>query len=327
MIARMAHHEVEFPNKIGRGTAVGPGWDNAIVSLRTGAVEVSQTREQARRKYLIQLPIKRQEALAELIAFSLGRHGSANSWNLKDWSDYATTPTGTTHHSGDAAISHLDQSIDTGDGVRTQFQLVKRYTSGLQTVVRPIEKIRNGTVTVGINGGAFGAGGYSVNDTTGIITFTTPPAAGDIITAGFEFLVPVRFTAEVDEWLQQSLEGFDYSESAPLEAWEELHPSQANDDVPPLGAKQHGAITANVTISQQEGLLHTFSQSVASLEINLPAIAGLYTGLAFILANKGSTTLTVRDATATVVGTIPAGASIDLLVADSGGGGKTWIAA
>lgn len=36
------------------------------------------------------------------------------------------------------------------------------------------------------------ASGWSVS-TTGLITFTTAPAAGIAITAGFEFDVPVRF--------------------------------------------------------------------------------------------------------------------------------------
>jgi uncharacterized protein (TIGR02217 family) len=38
--------------------------------------------------------------------------------------------------------------------------------------------------------------GWSVNATTGLITFTTAPAVGIEIIAGFEFDVPVRFDTD-----------------------------------------------------------------------------------------------------------------------------------
>ena len=38
--------------------------------------------------------------------------------------------------------------------------------------------------------------GWSVDTTTGIVSFTTASAAGAIITAGFEFDVPVRFDTD-----------------------------------------------------------------------------------------------------------------------------------
>ena len=38
--------------------------------------------------------------------------------------------------------------------------------------------------------------GWSVNVTTGLITFTTAPAAGVEVTADFEFDVPVRFDTD-----------------------------------------------------------------------------------------------------------------------------------
>jgi len=38
--------------------------------------------------------------------------------------------------------------------------------------------------------------GWSVDTTTGIVTFTSAPAAGATITVGFEFDVPVRFDTD-----------------------------------------------------------------------------------------------------------------------------------
>ena len=41
------------------------------------------------------------------------------------------------------------------------------------------------------------ASGWAVDTTTGLITFTTAPAAGVAITMGFEFDVPVRFDTDM----------------------------------------------------------------------------------------------------------------------------------
>ena len=85
--------------------------------------------------------------------------------------------------------------IGTGDGATTAFQLVKRYASGSQTWERTITKPVVGSVTVAIDG-VEQTTGWSVDTTTGLITFTTAPATGATITAGFEFDVPVRFDTD-----------------------------------------------------------------------------------------------------------------------------------
>ena len=74
--------------------------------------------------------------------------------------------------------------------------MVKRYVSGSQTWVRTIAKPVAGTVRVALDG-AEELGGWSVDTTTGAVTFDTAPAAGVAITAGFTFDVPVRFDTDV----------------------------------------------------------------------------------------------------------------------------------
>jgi len=46
-------------------------------------------------------------------------------------------------------------------------------------------------------GGVEQSSGWSVDTTTGIVTFSAAPGAGVAITAGFEFDVPVRFDTDV----------------------------------------------------------------------------------------------------------------------------------
>ena len=73
--------------------------------------------------------------------------------------------------------------------------ITKHYTSGAQSWTRAITKPVAGTVSIALNGTPQ-ASGWSVSAATGLITFTTAPAAGVAITAGFEFDVPVRFDTD-----------------------------------------------------------------------------------------------------------------------------------
>jgi uncharacterized protein (TIGR02217 family) len=122
--------------------------------------------------------------------------------NLNRWHSRTTKPSAT------------DQVIGAGDNSSTVFQLVKAYSSGAQTWTRSITKPVTGTVTVALDGNAQ-TSGWSVDTTTGQITFTTAPAGGVIVSAGFEFDVPVRFdTDQLD--VTQDLERLGSITSIPL---------------------------------------------------------------------------------------------------------------
>ena len=87
--------------------------------------------------------------------------------------------------------------LGVGDGLETQFQLTRPYTSGGETYLRPITKPVAGTVLIGLDGTVQQESVHFTTDiATGIVTFTAPPPAGLAITAGFEFDVPVRFDTD-----------------------------------------------------------------------------------------------------------------------------------
>jgi uncharacterized protein (TIGR02217 family) len=71
---------------------------------------------------------------------------------------------------------------------------VKRYGSGLRDYVRTITRPAAGTVRAAVSGIETTA--FTVDAATGLVTFTTAPAAGAAITAGFAFDVPVRFDTD-----------------------------------------------------------------------------------------------------------------------------------
>ena len=73
---------------------------------------------------------------------------------------------------------------------------MKRYESGAQSWTRRIVKPVAGSVRIALGGVEPAPSSWSVNTTTGIVTFDTAPAAGVLVTAGFEFDVPVRFDTD-----------------------------------------------------------------------------------------------------------------------------------
>lgn len=83
------------------------------------------------------------------------------------------------------------QVIGTGDGTTTQFQIIKTYTSGSLSYTRKITKPVVGTVVPHWSSGTFT---FSVDYTTGIITFNTAPASGVIITCDYQFDYLVRLS-------------------------------------------------------------------------------------------------------------------------------------
>ncbi len=184
----MAFHEVRFPDNISRGARGGPERRTQIVELASGDEERNASWANSRRRYNAAYGVRRADDLASVVAFFEARNGRLYGFCWKDWGDYksclpSATPAAT------------DQEIGTGDGTTTAFQLVKAYTSGAQTWARAITNPVSGTVAVAI-GGTVQSSGWSVDTTTGLVTFTTAPASGTAITAGFEFDVPVRFDTD-----------------------------------------------------------------------------------------------------------------------------------
>ena len=184
----MAFHEVRFPDNISRGARGGPERRTQIVELASGAEERNASWADSRRRYDVAYGIRRADDLAAVVSFFEARNGRLHGFRFKDWADFKSCLPSQTP-------GPANQPIGTGNGAATLFQLTKRYTSGAQSWTRAIAKPVAGTVTIALNGTPQ-ASGWSVSTTTGLVTFTTAPAAGVAITAGFEFDVPVRFDTD-----------------------------------------------------------------------------------------------------------------------------------
>lgn len=184
----MAFHEVRFPDNISRGARGGPERRTQIVELASGDEERNASWANSRRRYDVAYGIRRADDLASVVSFFEARNGRLHGFRYKDWADYKSALPS-------QAITATDQQIGTGTGSLQTFQLAKRYTSGAQTWVRTIAKPVAGTVRVAL-GMVEQMSGWTVDTTTGVVTFTTAPAGGVAVRAGFEFDVPVRFDSD-----------------------------------------------------------------------------------------------------------------------------------
>jgi uncharacterized protein (TIGR02217 family) len=185
----MAFHEVRFPDNISRGARGGPERRTQIVELASGDEERNASWANSRRRYDVAYGIRRADDLAAVVAFFEARNGRLLGFRYKDWADYKSgLPS--------QEITATDQQIGTGTGSLKIFQLAKRYVSGAQSWTRTIAKPMAGTVRMAL-GMVEQMSGWTVDTTTGVVTFTTAPGNGVIVRAGFEFDVPVRFDTDV----------------------------------------------------------------------------------------------------------------------------------
>ena len=180
-------HEIRFPTAIAFHSTGGPERKTEIVALGSGFEERNGVWASSRRRYDVGSGVKTLDDLHAVIAFFEARMGRLTAFRFKDFSDFKSCAPG-------AAIAPTDQALATGDGTTKIFQLVKTYLSGPSSWTRAIRKPVTGSVRLALNG--VEQTGWSVDTATGLVTFTSAPANGVSVTAGFEFDVPVRFDTD-----------------------------------------------------------------------------------------------------------------------------------
>ena len=185
----MSFEEVQFPSDISYGATGGPMFLTDVVSTVSGHEQRNSKWSQARAKYNVASGVKTETQWQALISFFRARRGKAVGFRFKDWSDYKAESV----------------QIGVGDDSTTEFQLVKIYSSGSVAVSRTITKPVSGTVDIYVDS-VLQSSGVSVDTATGVVTFSSPPATDEVITAEFEFDVPVRF--DTDE-MAVSMDSFD----------------------------------------------------------------------------------------------------------------------
>jgi uncharacterized protein (TIGR02217 family) len=190
-------HEVRLPLALAFGVAGGPERMTDIARLASGDESRNARWAGSRRRWEAGGALMKLDLAHELVTFFEARRGRLYGFRFRDPIDCKScapslSPTAT------------DQPLGTGDGVTTNFQLIKRYASGAGSWDRAIVKPVDGSVVVAVDGATTTA--FDIDGATGAIAFHIAPAEGAVLTAGFEFDTPVRF--DVDR-LELSLEGHD----------------------------------------------------------------------------------------------------------------------
>lgn len=188
----MSFHETRFPTDISRGAQGGPERRTDVVVLGSGFEERNSRWANSRRAWNAGYRVKSLDDLHAVIAFFEERRGKLHGFRWKDHADFKSCPPQST-------VAATDQQIGVGTGAQSTFQLVKRYGAAFAPWDRTIAKPVTGSILVAVDGVAQALGTHvTVDATTGLVTFLPGhvPAAAAVVTAGFEFDVPVRFDTD-----------------------------------------------------------------------------------------------------------------------------------
>lgn len=195
--------ETRFPTAISMGSLGGPSRQTQIVVFGSGYEARNARWLNSRRVYDIGYGLHSENDIHTVIEFFEARNGRLVGFRFKDWTDFKSCPPRD-------SISPTDQSLGTGAVSVGVFQLRKAYTSGGVTWYRTIKKPVAGTTRVALNG-VEQLSGWTVDTTTGEVTFAANPGPGVAVTAGFEMDTPVRFDTDkleinMAEWAASKLQ-------------------------------------------------------------------------------------------------------------------------
>ncbi|MGD9783899.1 MAG: TIGR02217 family protein [Hyphomicrobiaceae bacterium] len=197
----MSFHDIRFPIDISLGAVGGPERRTEVVVLGSGREERNARWADSRRSYNAGYGVKSIDDLYAVVGFFEERRGRLHGFRWRDPTDWKSCPPSSTP-------SASDQTIGTGNGTALQFQLTKTYGSAFLPWARKVTKPVMGSVLVAVDGMPRSEGAdFAVDFATGLLTFapTSVPAPGAVVTAGFEFDVPVRFD---NDRLEINLQGF-----------------------------------------------------------------------------------------------------------------------
>lgn len=314
----MAFHEVQFPTGIAYGATGGPAFRTSIIQMDSGAEERVARWEQPLYRYDVSKGIKDLSDIQAVLEFFIARQGATAGFRFKDWTDYSSDPT---HDQAGSTPDDEDVEIGTGDGATTDFQLIKKYTSGAVTRTRNITKPVSGTVVVAVDGVAqTESTDFTVNTTTGVVTFDAGsiPTAGQSITAGYDFDVPVRFGQAVDEdGLRARIDAFNAASIGAIELVEIRDSTPAPGEFFYGGTHEIISLDADTTMSVSLGRVVRVAACNGTAKLILPNTSGLEPGGPyFYIVNLDNTnTITVEDEDANTVATVGTESTTTILLA------------
>lgn len=181
----MSFIDVRFPKQQGYGSVGGPGFRTEVVETLNKREKRNRVWTDARRRYDLSITARTQSEAEDIHAFHAAMGGREHSFRFWDPLDYKLA----------------SQLIGTGDGATKDFQIVKTYVQGAASHTRTIEKPVAAGLQVYVNDVLKTlTTDYTLNASTGIITFAAAPASEATVKVTGEFDVPVRFVEDELRW-------------------------------------------------------------------------------------------------------------------------------
>lgn len=173
----MAFLEQEIDREITQGMVAGPEFDVDVSGTPGGYSKRNYNGPECGIwKFVVPYNVKTNTIVASLREQFICAQGPLISFRLYNPDFYSVT----------------DEILGTGDGIEDDFQLIKTYTWGSISRVWNILKPITGTQVVKLDD-VVQESGWTVNTTTGIVTFASPPGVGVVVKASTQFCFPVRF--------------------------------------------------------------------------------------------------------------------------------------
>ena len=184
--AMQAFDDVSFPLALGREAESTSRFSTQIFRSVTGHETRNSQWADASLSFDVGPGVRSEADCAELVRFFRARRGPARGFRLRDPLDHSSAD-------DNGAPHHGDQLLGQGDGVRSEFALIKHYGDPPDSQQRRITRPVAGSLSVSVGGAP--VGGWTLQP-GGIIRFGDAPAAGAEVRAGFLFDVPVRFFSD-----------------------------------------------------------------------------------------------------------------------------------
>lgn len=206
MASTVDFFDIRFPEDIAFGATGGPRFNTSIAITRGGKEVRNRNWAKARLQWNVAHGIKNQEEYDQLIAFWYVIGGEDKAFRFKDHTDFQQDN-----------VNPLNPTfVAVGDGTKTVFPLIKRYTFGPHFYDRPITRPVPGTVRIFLARDTDdlieNSSDWNLNFDTGDLDFstTTPLDPAEEIWAIFEFDVPVRFDNDMPQISLDDYQNFNW---------------------------------------------------------------------------------------------------------------------
>jgi uncharacterized protein (TIGR02217 family) len=213
----MTFHEIRLDMAISYGSQGGPSYKTFILDLPNGQESRNGYWANGRKKWVVSKELLSRTDVLALEAFYRARKGRLYGFRLRDWNRYLIKPT-----------SPEPLPLLTNTTAQLQFVYADSLNAETQKVTKPVLVANvDNTVTSltyspdivlyrGTNSTVYSTANYTIDRTTGLITFGTSQAGQTFWWSG-SYDWPVRFDSDEALFHREALDIHDWSQIAMIE--------------------------------------------------------------------------------------------------------------